>query len=117
MSHDDRDRWPHRNGVSWNGLEPPTRAVRVRRRPRYRTRTWRHTCPDGTPVTVTAQFIGPPTLAPPGQTLYRWRTATGSWPTSHIGDTRHLRPDWTAIDARHRLPAPVLSPVTAGRSP
>ncbi len=60
-----------------------------------------HTCPDGTPVVVSAQFIEMTNM-----TLYRWTVGgQAADPTSRPGDQRDVAPDWTTVDRAHSVAA------------
>lgn len=73
----------------------PSRGVplpRIGRLPRYR-----HTCPDGTVVVVSRQYV-PLSRA----TLYRWRINGEPGPSSAVPGQAG-EPDWTEIDTAHPL--------------
>lgn len=62
--------------------------------------TWAHTCPDGTEVTVTGQYI-----ALTDTTLYRWRTGSDDELDVYGVPGHPVAPDFTAADAAHPVAA------------
>lgn len=64
----------------------------------------RHVCPDGTVVTVRAQWISPVQA-----TLYRWSIngeRAGSTSSLYLPE---VPPDWSGVDALHSSPVPDVS--------
>lgn len=55
-----------------------------------------HMCPDGTPVTVTAQYI-----AAVGTTLYRWKVNGEPAGTTVAVGPATDPPDWSRVDSEH----------------
>jgi hypothetical protein len=89
-----------RRQESWDWATEQTYTPRGARRP-VALADHEHTCPDGTRVVVTAQYIEITDV-----TLYRWVIGgVRSQPTSVRGDRRGTAPDWTAVDADHRAVA------------
>jgi hypothetical protein len=69
--------------------------------PRVQLITHRHVCPDGTAVTVKAQWISPVQA-----TLYRWSIAGERAGCTSSLSLPETPPDWSGVDDLH--PQPIL---------
>lgn len=89
-----------REAWDWASEQTYTPRGVVRSRPGRRLVDHVHTCPDGTVVRVSAQFVEMTNC-----TLYRWDVGGELIdPTSRAGgDFRNIPPDWSIIDARHKV--------------
>lgn len=87
--------WRPRPGWDWR----TDRIFEVPRRlPRVQLERHTHTCPDGTLVVVSAQFI-----TELGRTLYRWKVGGERAGTTSAEGPASVPPDWATVDSDHSI--------------